>query len=145
MLYIVKIRTKLEYASAVWNSIMNTDSNKLERIQRTFAALCHDRFFQDISYHYINILDELNLQTLHVRRRHIDVLFLINVFRGAKSCPSVLEAVGLCVPTQNIRNFSMFSCSYSHCPTARCVSAANSVRKFVDIFSNSYLSLKSLV
>jgi hypothetical protein len=34
------------------NIIMNTDSNKLERIQRKFAALCHNRLFQDIGYHY---------------------------------------------------------------------------------------------
>jgi hypothetical protein len=65
-------------------SITNTDSNKLECIQRKFAALCHNRFFQDVDYHYINTLDKLNLRTLHVRRRHIDALFLINVFR----CPN---------------------------------------------------------
>jgi hypothetical protein len=30
-------------------------------------------------------LEKLNLQTLHIR--HIDALFLINVFSGAKYCP----------------------------------------------------------
>jgi hypothetical protein len=145
MLYIAIIRSKLEYGSIVWNSITNTDSNKLERIQRKFAALCHNRSFQDVYYHYNNILDKLNLQTLHVRRRHIDALFLINVFRGTKFCPSVLQAVGLRAPTRMIRNVSTFSCSSSHCPTARCVLAANSVCKFVDIFSKLYLSLRNLV
>jgi hypothetical protein len=67
MLYIAIVRSKLEYASVVWNSITNTDSNKLERLQRTFSALCHNRVFQDVDYHYINTLDKLNLQTLHVR------------------------------------------------------------------------------
>jgi hypothetical protein len=51
----------------------------------------------------------------------------------------------LLVPTQNIRNFSIFSCFSSHCHTVRCVSAANSVCRFVDIFSNWYLSLNNLV
>jgi hypothetical protein len=145
MLYIAIVRSKLEYTSVVWNSVTNTDSDKLGRTQRKFAALCHNRFFQDIGYHYMNILDKLNLRTLHVRRRHIDALFLINVYKGAKFCAFVLEAVGLHISTQNIRKFSMFSCSSSHCPTARCVSATNSVCKFVDIFSNSDFSCKSLV
>jgi hypothetical protein len=35
----------------------------------------------------INILDQLNLRTLHVRRRHIDALFLIYVSRGIKFAP----------------------------------------------------------
>jgi hypothetical protein len=130
--------------SVLWNSIKNSDFNKLERIQRKFAALCHNRFFQNIGYHYISILDKLNLQTLDVRRRHIDALFLINVCRGAKFCPSVLDAVGLRVPSRNIRKFSTFSCSSTHYPTARCVVAANSVREFVDILSKSYFSLKCL-
>jgi hypothetical protein len=53
MLYIATVRSKLEYAFVVWNSIMNTDSNKLESIQRKFAALCHNTLFQDVDYHYI--------------------------------------------------------------------------------------------
>jgi hypothetical protein len=100
MLYIAVVISKLEYASGVWNSITNTDSNKLERIRRKFAALVIIDFFKD--YHYINTLDKLNFQTLLVRRRHIDALLLINVFRGTKFCPSVLEAVGLSAPTRNI-------------------------------------------
>jgi hypothetical protein len=104
-----------------------TDSNKLERVQRKFAALCQKRFFPDVEYHYDNVLGKLNLQTLHIRRRHFDAVFLINVFSGTKQCPSVLETVGIRVPTRNIRNFNTFSCSLSHCPSARCVSAANAV------------------
>jgi hypothetical protein len=85
----------------------------------------HYSFFYDIEYHYDITLEKLNLQTLHIRRRHIDALFLINSFCGTKYCPSVLETVGLRVPTRNIRNFTTFSCSFSHCPSARSVSAAN--------------------
>jgi hypothetical protein len=35
-----------------------------------------------MEYHYDNILEKLNLQTLHISRRHVDALFLINVFSG---------------------------------------------------------------
>jgi hypothetical protein len=77
MLYFALVRSKLEYASVAWNSVTITDSNKFGRIQRKFAALCHNRFFQDMEYHFNNILKKLNLQTLHIRRPHFDALILI--------------------------------------------------------------------
>jgi hypothetical protein len=105
MLYISLVRSKLEYASVACNAVTITDSNKLECIQRKFAALCHNRFlFPDVEYHYGNILEKLNLQTLHIRRRHFDALFLINVFSGTKHCPPTLEIVGIRVPTRNMRS-----------------------------------------
>jgi hypothetical protein len=144
MLYFALVRSKLEYAFVAWNSVTFTDSNKLERVQRKFAALCHETFSQDVEYYYDIILEQLNLQTLHIRRRHFDALVLINAFIGSKYYPSVLEIFGIRVPTRNIRNFTTFNCSFSHCPSARCVSAANAICKSADIFSKSCLSLKSL-
>jgi hypothetical protein len=83
---------------------------------------------------------------LHIHR-HVDLLLfkcneiiwanLQNVFSGTKYCPSVLSTVGLWVPTWNIRNVNMLTCSSSHCPSARCVSTTNTVCKPTDIFSNS--------
>jgi hypothetical protein len=73
-------RTKLEYASVIWNSITSTDSSKLERIERKFTALCYSTFFNGVSNcNYEDILLRLNLLTLQLRRRHLDYLFLINV------------------------------------------------------------------
>jgi hypothetical protein len=63
-------------------------------MQRNFAAFRHSRFSQDMKYHYDNLLERLNLLTLHNRRRQFDALFLINVFNGTKCCPSVFEIVG---------------------------------------------------
>jgi hypothetical protein len=100
--------------------------------------------FQDVEHHYDNILEKLNLQTLHIRRRHFDALLVINAFSGTKHCPlcpgSVLETVDILFPNRNVRNFNTFSCSFSHCPSARRVSAANAVCKSKDIFSKSCLS-----
>jgi hypothetical protein len=109
MLYFALVRSKLGYASVAWNSVTITDSNKLERMQKILQPFATKDFFQDVEYHY----KKLNLQTLHIRHRHLHSLFLINAFCGAKYCPSALETVGLRVPTRNIRNFTTSSCSFS--------------------------------
>jgi hypothetical protein len=51
ILFFASVISKLEYASVAWNSVTVTDSNKLERVQKTFAALCHRRFFHNMDYH----------------------------------------------------------------------------------------------
>jgi hypothetical protein len=43
--------------------------------------------------------------------------------------------------TWNLHNFTTFSCSSSHGPSARHVSAANAVCKSTDIFRNSCLNV----
>jgi hypothetical protein len=101
---------KLEYASVVWNSITNTDANKLERIQQKFAALCYNRFLPHVHYSYAKASEYLKLHTLRKRRYHLDALFLIQVYRGLKYCPSLF---GLRVPTRYLTDFSMFNSSPS--------------------------------
>jgi hypothetical protein len=59
-LYIALVRFKLEYTSVVWNYVTNTDSIKLERIQRKFAVLCHNRLFYVI-HNYVNKVKKLKL------------------------------------------------------------------------------------
>jgi hypothetical protein len=104
VLYSTLVHSKIEYASVVWNSITNTDSAKLERIQRKFVALCYTRFFNGVcDYKYEDVLLRLNFLTLHLRRRHLDALFLINVFKGKISCSSVFDTVSLLIPTRSIR------------------------------------------
>ena len=139
------VRSKLEYASVAWNSITSTDSFKLVRIQRKFVALCYERFLsKKFEYNYNNLLELVKCQSLHSRRRNLDALFLFNVLRSRYQCESLLEAIGVRVPTRNFRDFSLFSCqpSLRSSPAFRCVKAANIVANSFDPFGNSPISSK---
>jgi hypothetical protein len=78
------VRPKHEYVSAVWNSVTSTDAKKLERIQRKFAALCQNRFFnasgtwEDFLKKILNTFDS---------RRFLDALFLSSIYSGLKMLP----------------------------------------------------------
>jgi hypothetical protein len=89
-LYMTLVRSKIECASVVWNSITSTDANKLEHIQQRFAALCFKRLpNHEVPYCYSFVLEELQLITLCVRRHRLDAFFLTQVYSGSKFCPSV--------------------------------------------------------
>jgi hypothetical protein len=147
MLYFTIVRSKLEYASVVWDSLTTTDANKLESTQQKFAALCYYRFLPHVHYSYATALEYLKLHTLRKRRYHLNTLFLIQVYRGLKYCPSLMEAVGLRVPTRYLRDFSMlnFSPSFKNCPSARCASAANVVCRDFDVFKTNIVSLNHIL
>jgi hypothetical protein len=145
VLYNSLIWSKLEYASVVWNNLSLTDSNKIENIKRIFANLCYFLLFQAYFLrNYNSILNSLNFRTLNSRRRHLDALFLINVFKGKINCPSILDSVGIRVPTRQIREFSTFSVSNAlkHSPSAMCVIAANYVCRYLDIFHKNNIYFK---
>jgi hypothetical protein len=130
-----------------WNSITSTDASKLESIQRKFLALCQNRFFPQIHYSYVNALEHLNFHTLSSRRRHLDALFLVNVYTGFKFCPFLLETVGIHVPVRKFRDFLLFNVGSSHksFPSARSASAANTICKDTDVFSKQLVTLNHIL
>jgi hypothetical protein len=106
MLYVALVRSKLEYVS-----VAITDSNKVERIQRQFAALCPSRFFQDIKSTYDHLLQWLYLLTLYDRRGHFDTLFLIKMSSVALTWPPLS-------PKQSAFRFLRWASAASTCSRA---------------------------
>jgi hypothetical protein len=129
-LYIALVRSNLEYASVVWNSITSTDASKLELIQQKFAALCFYCFFPQVRYCYTLAVQELNLHTLSMRRHRLDAVFLTQVYSGCKFCP--------------LAWFSVCSSCYK-CPSARCASAANAVCRDDHVFGSRNILLRHIL
>jgi hypothetical protein len=94
MFYLTLVRTKLKYASTVWNST-STHASNLERIQRMFVALCQNRFLIHGLATNEDSLRLLKPHSLHDRRLHLNALFFISVYSGLKSRPSVLDITGV--------------------------------------------------
>jgi hypothetical protein len=122
-LYTTVVRSKLQHASVVWNSITSTDANKLERIKQRFSALCFNRLFAEAHCCYSLALEELNFHSLHEEASPLN-----QVYSGLKFRPSVLETVGLPVPARYIGDSALFSvcskckgCSSARRATAACV------------------------
>jgi hypothetical protein len=57
------------------------------------------------------VLNYLHFKTLYSRRQNLDALFLINVFENKSDFCSVMDAVGLRVPTKQITDFSTLKVS----------------------------------
>lgn len=87
------VRSKVEYAPVVWNSIKTADPNKLEHIQQKFEALCYNCFFPSVHYSYANTY--LKFYTLCKITYHLDSLFIIYIYLGLKFYPSILDTISL--------------------------------------------------
>jgi hypothetical protein len=64
ILYITLVRSKLQYASVIRNSITSTDANKLERFLQMFVDLYVNLSFPQGHYNCPLALKQLKLHTL---------------------------------------------------------------------------------
>jgi hypothetical protein len=92
---------------------------KAENMQRKLATWCCYSFVChfDTLLNYDLILSCLNFRTLY-SRQHLNALFVIDVFKDRSSCYSVTDAVGISVPSEQIREFLTFIVSSDLQPVA---------------------------
>ena len=75
------------------------------------------------------------------------MLFLTNVFNDLKPCPTLLQTVGLPVPSRNLRGFRLDNVDLKprNCPSATSASAVNAIGSDTDIFNGSSISINDLL
>lgn len=66
----------------------------------------------------------ITFETLYCRRQNLDAVFLIDVFKNKVEC-SLMNTVGIRIPTKQIREFSTLKVGNVSRRSARCVTAAN--------------------
>lgn len=111
LLFNTLVRTKLEYASFIWQPIYSRHKQRLESVQR--------RFYKFLSYReegvypprgtdHAVLLNRFGAVSLADRRGLQAVSFLYNLVHGSIDCPYLLEKVNFYVPRPNMRTRPLF-------------------------------------
>lgn len=139
-LFCCLVRTKLEFASIVWNCINHTASCSIERVQRRFIGIIYDRHFgRKCYYNYNVLLKKLGLRTLLDRRRLHDFMFFHKIVNGSVDSSLLLSTVCFHVPLRSSRFQSPFypRTLYDTSPLTRMQLEFNRLdQSAIDIFSD---------
>jgi hypothetical protein len=79
--------------------------------------------------------------------KHLEALFIFNIFKSKTDCCSIMDTVGLRVPTKHIRDFSTLNVSNVTrvSPSARSFMAANNIYKSLEIFNKHNISFEDTI
>lgn len=151
LLYNSYVRSRLEFASSVWNPYQNVHQNKIERIQHKFIKTLDYRMHHD-HVHYESSLGVYNIVPLQQRRSLIDLTYLYKILHNIVDAPLLLEDILFRVPRNNERasrkkdlfvvKFSK-TCYGSNSFIKRTCSLYNAKCSETDIFDTSLREFKS--
>jgi hypothetical protein len=140
------IRSKLEYASLIWNPHHQSQIDTIEKIQRKLVkALFYRKLIPNSSevYNYQDCCNILHIKTLKKRRAFNDIKFILNSFADNIDTESFIHYFNIHVPPRRTRNQQIFCESTSrtdigkHSVINRIVNSYNSFASDIDIFNIS--------
>ena len=152
LLYFTLVRSKLEYASIIWNSISKNQSDRVERVQHKFLSFLHKRLTGVYSDDF-NLLSELyKLQSLKARRSIFDMIFLHKCINANFNVTATISFYSLCVPRMFTRHFTLFYVPFGRVNCVRdslfsriprAFNALINVNCDIDIFSSTLYTFKN--
>lgn len=111
ILYFAFVRSKLEYASLVWNPYYVTHINNLEKVQRRFVKLLwfkSDGVYPSVGVPQQNLLNRFSMTTLENRRDCYTQIVLYNLIHNKIDCQEFLNRLQFFVPSLNTRIVQTF-------------------------------------
>jgi hypothetical protein len=110
ILYCAYVRSRLEYASQIWNPQYQIYVDRIERLQTKFIRfLCYKMRVNYSSNNYYELCRKHHLIPLVKRRAIADIVYLVNIIKGNVDCPNLLSKISLNVPTRRFRKFRPIS------------------------------------
>ena len=107
ILYTTYVRSRLEYASCVWQPFYVTHVNRIERIQEKFIKFALQRLPWNPNLElppYENRCRVLVMDTLKKRRDIARVLLVFDLLSGKIDSPNLLTQISLNVPSYQTRS-----------------------------------------
>jgi hypothetical protein len=154
ILYNSYVRSRLEFACAVWNPFYSVHINRIERLQKKFLRSLD--FITGNEYNdYFESLIRHNMQSLECRRDCVDSVLLYKIIHNHLDAPSLLQDIQIRVPRKierQCRSKHLFSVPRSRTSYARNMFIRrasglynnNKKLKDVDIFNCTISSLKNV-
>lgn len=111
ILYFAFSRSKLEYASLVWQSGYNTHNDKLENVQRRFLKFLNlktEGTYPPIGTPQNQLLEKFDITSLLERRESSALHFLDKIMQNKIDCSEILNQLNFYVPRINSRHSRNF-------------------------------------
>ena len=139
-LYYSYVRSILDYASMVWSPSRIGPIRAIESIQNRFLRFLSFKCDIQRQPHssYLPILTILNMESLEIRRKRLDLCFIFKLLNGQVYCPCLISILSFLVPNRSTRQINTFyvplqSTNYGkNAPMNRCMELVNTYN--VDLF-----------
>ena len=111
LLYFSFLRSKLEYASLVWQPGYNIHTSKLENVQRHFLKFLYLKsqgIYPPIGFPQTELLRMFSMSSLSERRSNFAINFLKKVIHYDIDCNEILQRLNFHIPRANSRHNQTF-------------------------------------
>lgn len=134
VLYNSYVRSRLEFASSVWNPYQKVHIEKIERLQKKFIKSLEYRL-GNAHIDYENSLKSHKLFSLSQRRDCNDAMFLFKILNDIVDAPWLLSSISFRIPRRqerNVRKKNLFVVSKSK----TCYTKNSFIRRSCNLYNN---------